>query len=81
MLIGDLRIKSAQTGATETMQAEAQKHNNWFEKLQSLLAGEALHDNLLPDGPATVEDEVIAKVERLSWVEQNSVNEKSKQKV
>lgn len=81
MLNANFRIKSAQTGATETMQAEAQKHHNWFEKLERLFAGEALHHNLLPDGPATVEDEVIAKVERLSWIEQNPVNEKSKQKV
>lgn len=68
MLKANLRIKNAQLRTTEAIQAEAQKHHYRLKKQQSLFTGEALHDNLLANGPATVKDEVIAKVERLLWV-------------
>lgn len=81
MLKANLRIENVEIGTTEPVHAETQEHHDWFEELQSLFARKILHDNLLSDGPAAVENEIIAKVERLLRVEQNSVNEKNKQEL
>lgn len=79
MLRANLGVEDRHRRAIQSIHAEAQEHRNRLEKFHRFVAGEVLHDDLLTHRPTTVENEVIAKVERPVWVNENPVNEKRKQ--
>lgn len=76
MLGANRRVENWDRRASQSINAEAQKHRDRFQNIQCLITWKVLNDHFLANCSASIEDEVITEVERFVLIEENSADEK-----